>query len=317
MKAKLIMTIKDMQDHDKWLKTRNLGIGGSDAGAIMGMNPWKGPYELWLEKTGQVIPEDISGKESVYWGTVLEETVAEEFARRAEKRVRRAGMMQNNENPWMLANVDRLVIGEKAGLECKTTNAFSVKEWEADSLPDSYYWQCQHYMLVTGLPVWYIAVLIGGNHFDFKAIPKNDDDVKALYDAENEFWNKNVKERIMPEIDGSKSTKQAIDYMHPESKDESKIDLTSDADEYIQMIAGYKSQEKEMKSKITEYENKLKLMIGDNETGFTNSHRITWKSQSGRITLDSKKIKEELPDVYEKYKKVGKPIRELNIYDLK
>lgn len=317
MKAKLIMTVKEMNDHDKWLQTRNLGIGGSDAGTIMGMNPWKGPYELWLEKTGQVIPEDISGKESVYWGTVLEETVAEEFARRAEKRVRRAGMMQNNENPWMLANVDRLVIGEKAGLECKTTNAFSVKEWEADSLPDSYYWQCQHYMLVTGLPVWYIAVLIGGNHFDFKAIPKNDDDVKALYDAENEFWNKNVKEKIMPEIDGSKSTKQAIDAMHPESNDASKIYLTSDAEECIQMLAGYKSQEKEMESKITEYENKLKLMIGDNETGLTDKHRVTWKYQSGRITLDSKKIKAELPDVYDKYKKVGKRILKLNIYDLK
>jgi predicted phage-related endonuclease len=140
--------------------------------------------------------------------------------------------------------------------------------------------------------------------------------VKALYDAENEFWNKNVKERIMPEIDGSESTKQAIYAMHPESKEKSKIDLTSDADEYIRMLAGYKLQEKEMESKINEYENKLKLMIGDNETGFTDKHRVTWKSQSGRITLDSKKIKAELPDVYEKYKKVGKPIRKLNIYDL-
>lgn len=72
MNARLIMTVEEMQNHEAWLGMRNKGIGGSDAGVIMGDNQWKSKYQLWLEKTGQAEPEDISGKESVYWGTVLE-----------------------------------------------------------------------------------------------------------------------------------------------------------------------------------------------------------------------------------------------------
>ena len=117
MDAKLIMTVEQMKDRDVWRQTRNLGIGGSDAGAIMGMNPWKSKYQLWLEKTGQAEPEDISGKESVYWGTVLEAPVADRFAELTGKKIRRAGMMQNVKDPWMLANVDRLIVGEKEEAE--------------------------------------------------------------------------------------------------------------------------------------------------------------------------------------------------------
>ncbi len=93
MDAKLIMTVEQMKDRSVWLETRNSGIGGSDAGAIMGMNPWKSKYQLWLEKTGQAEPEDLSGKESVYWGTVLETAVADRFSELTGKKLRRAGMM--------------------------------------------------------------------------------------------------------------------------------------------------------------------------------------------------------------------------------
>ena len=200
MDAELIMTVKQMQDRDAWLKMRMAGIGGSDAGTIVGDNPWKSSYALWLEKTGQIVPEDISDKEPVYWGTALEDIVAKEFTKRTGKRVRRCGTMQNTKKRWMLANVDRLIIGEQAGLECKTTNAFNYKEWQDDGLPNSYYWQCQHYMLCTGLPMWYIAVLIGGQHYDFKPVPRNDEDID--YTARNWIfgrWCRRRRRRLLME----------------------------------------------------------------------------------------------------------------------
>lgn len=310
MNAKLIMTVEQMKYRDIWRQTRNLGIGGSDAGAIMGMNPWKSKYQLWLEKTGQAEPEDISGKESVYWGTVLEAPVADRFAELTGKKIRRAGMMQNIKDPWMLANVDRLIVGEKAGLECKCTNAFSVKDWKEDNLPDSYYWQCQHYMMTTGLPVWYIAVLIGGNSFDYKAVPRHDDDIKALYEAESEFWLKNVKEGIMPDIDGSDSTAKAIEKQFAGNKSDP-IELPSEAADILELLHNFKQQEKDVKAAIQEQENKLCAMMGDYEIGFIGDQKITWKWQDGRITVDSKKLKKDFPEIYAQVTKQGKPSRRL------
>ena len=79
MNANLIMTVEEMKDRKAWEKLRNIGIGGSDAAIIAGLNRWKSPYQLWLEKTRQVEPEDISDNEYVYWGTVLEQLVADRF----------------------------------------------------------------------------------------------------------------------------------------------------------------------------------------------------------------------------------------------
>lgn len=123
--AKLIMTVEEMQNRSKWLKMRKAGIGGSEAAAIVGLNPWKSAFQLWMEKTGQVEPEDLSDNEYVYWGNVLEQAVADRFCELTGKKVQRRGMLQDDEYPYMLASVDRMVVGENAGLECKTTNAFN------------------------------------------------------------------------------------------------------------------------------------------------------------------------------------------------
>ena len=186
--AKMIMTVAEMADRHAWLKMRTQGIGGSDAGTIVGVNPWKSKYELWLEKTGQVVPEDISDREPVYWGNQLEDIVAQEFTRKTGKKVRRHGMVQDEEHPFLFANVDRMVAGEKAGLECKTANGFKAALWEGDEVPASYYCQCQHYMLVTGLPVWYIACLVGGQHYVWKPIERNEEDIQTLLEMEEAFW---------------------------------------------------------------------------------------------------------------------------------
>ena len=148
--AKLIMTVAEMADEKKWLDARREGIGGSDASVIVGLNRWKSPFQLWLEKTGKAEPEDLSGNEYVYWGKVLEEAVANRFCELTGKKVQRRGLLQMDDYPYIRASVDRMVVGENAGLECKTCNGFAAKEWEDDEVPTAYYVQCQHYMMVTG-----------------------------------------------------------------------------------------------------------------------------------------------------------------------
>lgn len=306
--CELVLSVKDAErDHDAWLDMRKKGIGGSDAGIIVGDNPWKSPYALWLEKTGQLVPEDISDKEPVYWGTTLEDIVAKEFTKRTGKRVRRCGTMQNVNDPWLLANVDRLVIGDDAGLECKTTNAFNIKEWEDDGLPNSYYWQCQHYMLVTGMPRWYIAVLIGGQHYDYKCVPRNADDISYLYQKEKEFWN-HVQAMTPPPLDGSTSTTEALKEKYPGGQT-NPVELSEGAAEALTILDNAKTEKKRIDGIIKEQENVIKSLMGNYEVAVIGERKVSWKTQAGRITIDTKKLKTEYPAVYEACMKQGKPMR--------
>jgi len=312
MNAKLIMTVEEMQDRKKWEQLRNLGIGGSDAAVIAGLNRWKSPFKLWQEKTGQVEPEDLSDNEKVYWGNVHEQAVATRFTELTGLKVHKCGTLRSIDNPFMIANVDRLVVGENAGLECKTANEFLAKEWKGDNVPDSYYLQCQHYMAVTGFDKWYIACLVGGNHLVMKEILRNEEDIASLIEVEASFWHNNVKGGLMPDVDGSKSCSQALAERFPGGIADS-IVLSEDAETLLSEIDELQESEARIKEQVEAKKNKLKLMMEDHEVAYAGKRKITWKTQAGRTTVDSKKLKAEMPDVYEKYSKTGNPIRVFKI----
>ena len=171
---------------EEWLKVRKLGLGGSDMAAVLGLSPWRSPIDVWLDKTSDTVEEKES--EPMYWGNVLEEVVAQEFAKRSGYKVRNNNFtLQSDEYPYLLANIDREIVGLDAGLECKTANAFKANEWDGDNVPDAYYIQCQHYMAVTGKASWWIAALIGGNTFVYKEIKRNDEVIQAIIDTGAEF----------------------------------------------------------------------------------------------------------------------------------
>ena len=309
--AKRIMTVAEMEDEVKWLEARSTGIGGSDASVIVGLNRWKSPFQLWLEKTGRAAPEDLSGNEYVYWGKVLEEAVAQRFCELTGKKVQRRGLLQMDECPFILASVDRMVVGENAGLECKTCNVFAAKEWEDDELPAAYYVQCQHYMMVTGCDRWYIAVLIGGNRFVWKEIPRNDAEIDLLLEAEVDFWNK-VTTGTMPEVDGSESCKDALAAEFRGGVTEP-LTLPKDAASIVERIQELDSAKKQMLEDLEHHKNQLRKMLGDYELGYAGDYKVSWKTQAGRTTIDQKTLKEKEPEIYAKYAKQGKPTRVLRI----
>jgi putative phage-type endonuclease len=309
--AKLIMTVAEMADEKKWLEARREGIGGSDASIIVGLNRWKSPFQLWLEKTGKAEPEDLSDNEYVYWGKVLEEAVANRFCELTGKKVQRRGLLQMDDHPYILASVDRMVIGENAGLECKTCNGFAAKEWEDDEVPSAYYVQCQHYMMVTGCERWYIAVLIGGNRFVWKEIPRNDDEIALLLQAEIDFWHK-VETGTMPEVDGSESCKEALASEFRGGNAEP-LTLPGMAVGIIEQIRKIEDAKKDLEKNSEFYKNQLRMMMGDYELGYAGDYKVSWKSQAGRTTIDSKALKAKEPAIYAEYAKQGKPIRVLRI----
>lgn len=309
--ATLIMTVAEMQDRAKWLKARDAGIGGSDAAVIVGLSKWKSPFQLWLEKTNQVEPEDLSENEYVYWGSILEQVVADRFCELTGKKVQRRGLMQDDNYPFMLASVDRMVVGENAGLECKTANGFAGKQWEDDEVPDAYYCQCQHYMAVTGCERWYIAVLLGGNHFVWKVIERNEEDITALIEAEKEFWYK-VQENIMPVVDGSDSCATALKEKFTGGQIEPVV-LESGAADIVNSLDELNDTKKEIEAAINMKKNRLCEMLGNNEIGLIGERKVTWKVQAGRTTINGKLLKADLPEIYSKYSNTGKSNRVLRI----
>lgn len=308
-KAKLIMTVEEMKDRNAWLVSRGMGIGGSDAGAIVGVNKWKSAFQLWLEKTEQVEAEDLSDNEYVYWGTVLEQAVADRFCELTGKKVQRRGLLQSTEHPFMLASVDRLVVGENAGLECKTANGFAAKLWEGDELPDSYYVQCQHYMAVTGCERWYIACLIGGNRFVWKEIPRNEEDIAALIAAEEKFWACCLT-KTMPEVDGA--AVEALGAKYPGGYKEP-VELGEEAavlaEEYAELGDRIKALTKEQDTRKA----KLMDLLGDNENGTAGGYKVVWATRKGRETFDSKRFQADHADLYQQYVKVGKGYRAFSV----
>lgn len=308
MKGKLIMTVEEAQDRKAWEELRNKGIGGSDAAVIVGKNPWKSPYTLWAEKTGKIELEDLSNNEFVEAGNRLEQTVAEWFCDKTGKKVRRCGTLADEEVPYLMANVDRLIIGENAGLECKTANAFKGKDWEGDEVPAAYILQCQWYMMITGAEKWYIACLIGGNHFVWKEVPRNDDDIKALREAAIAFWVNNVEANMPPDTDGTESTSDTLSKQYGQGIYDA-MALPSSAADWIARLDNLNRMEKMIAEQKTEATNALKAMLGDYERGSYDDRIVSWVNVKARVSIDTKRLQAELPQVFEQYKKVGKPTR--------
>ena len=313
----LILSVKDAEDHEKWLEARALGIGGSDAAVIMGMNQYKSPYQLWLEKTGQVEPPDLSGNQYVYWGTRNESNIADWFQETTGKKVRKQGTLRSRSHPFMLANVDRAVMGEEAGLEIKTAGVSQAKKWKGDEIPDAYYCQCLHYLAVTGADRWYIAVLIGGNEALYKTVERNEDDIKALIEAEAGFW-KLVETKTPPPVDGSDSCAAALSAQYKGGDPNSSVVLQPSAEDVIESLENDKAIMDALKKQITEKENRLKALLGNAEEGTTDHYRVLWKTQAGRTSVPLAKVKKQAPDVYQLLEEkgcitIGKPSRRFSI----
>ncbi|PKD98569.1 YqaJ viral recombinase family protein [Macrococcoides caseolyticum] len=284
-----VLNTKDMT-HEEWLKARQAGVGGSDAGTILGVNKWKSKTQLFFEKVNPELKQQVDN-EFIYWGNVLEDVVAKEFEARTGKKVRKNNkMLRHPEHEFMLANLDRVIVGEKALLECKTTSQYNIDQWKDDEIPASYLCQIQHYMAVTGYEKAYIAVLCGGNQFIWKEVPRDDELIEIIINAEKDFWYNNVLAGVIPEIDGSDATKDFLNHMYKDI-DETEVQLSDDVETLLTALEQVKQEERELKELKTQYENKIKHILGNNLAGKTSGYQITWKPQV-RKTLDTKKIRE-------------------------
>ena len=295
---KLISTLNI--DKESWFRYRKQGIGGSDAGAVCGLNPYRTAIQVYYDKTSDTIEE--FDNEAMRQGRELEEYVARRFCEASGKKVRRANaMFYDEKNSFMLADVDRMIVGENAGLECKTASPYMAEHWRDDNIPLSYLIQCYHYMSLCNADAWYIAVVIYGKAFQYYRIERDDEAIELIIRIEKDFWYNHIIPKVLPDPDGSKTADTAIAERFKASQNIT-IPLSGFNDrlqrrqELIKVIDHMEREKRQI-------DQELKLYLGDAEVAENDQYRVSWRNIS-RNSLDEKRLKEEQPQIYEKYRKV-------------
>ena len=293
MEASSVST-RDMS-REEWLRYRRKGIGGSDAAAIIGKSRWKSAFSVYLDKLGM---EDDQTSPVMEMGNLLEGYVAELFTRESGKKVaRRNRTYTSKSHPCMMANIDRYVVGEQAGLECKTTTRYNSSDWDAGEVPPEYYWQCMHYMAVLGYDHWYLAVLMrDSGDFRWYRIDRDQAEIDRLIEAEEDFWGL-VQRRTPPPTSGLESETDKLNELYPADKANGEsVDLT-ELGRDIQSRVELDKQIKDM-SKVREaLDQKIKRAMGECQLGRAGSYKVSWAAMQ-RCDIDKKTLMEQFPEAF-------------------
>jgi putative phage-type endonuclease len=326
MKDFEVIPVWDMSE-DEWLATRRrLGIGGSDAGTILGVNKYKSPYALWMDKLGLAEKDDAG--EPAKWGHRLEPVIAEAYAE--DYNVAVVGwpvILVSNEHEFMFANVDYWEVdpseqfpagkvtewrdtvpppGVYGIVECKTSGIASpgtAHHWNNNAIPETYYWQGLHYSIVSGMSTVTFVALLAGRGLTTRDMPIIDEDVETLLASEAMFWDL-VKNQTPPATDGSDSTEEAQKQRFAEPEPGSIYDggakLKSAWEDFQALKAAAEEADKARKAAraiIVE-------LVGNAEIGSANGEKLfTYKAGKPVDSVDSTKLKDVYPQIWEDVKK--------------
>jgi len=270
---------------DEWVRARRMGIGGSDVGAICGINDYKSPLAVYMDKVSG--GDGFTGNLATEVGTELEGFVRrktkEWFAEQGIKAAisREHHMLQHPTIPYMLANLDGLIKlpGRGQGvLECKTASEYQSDNWADDKVPDSYYMQCMHYLEVTGLDYCVIACLIGNRQFVVRIIERDERVIARMKEIEREFWEERVVKMNPPDPDGSESSGRALQALYQED-----CEKVIDLGDMAQDVAFYHTLGDEIKEREALREGikqRIQAKMGYASVAMVEGGKITWKTQA-------------------------------------
>lgn len=301
-----LVSTKGMGRED-WLRVRKNGIGSSDAAAAVGLNPYQSMLELWLIKTGrdaelpQIDPSDDS--HPTYWGTLLEPFVAEYYTRHTGRRVRRVNaVLQHPEHAWMLANIDREVVGapDVQILECKTSGGFGVRVWK-DGVPEYVQVQVQHQLAVTGRQAADVCVVLGGQEAHIHRIERDDELIAHLIELERRFW-QYVETDTPPPADGSDSAAQALQALYPLDRGLS-IDLSVEPEmtEAFTRLVALRAELADKEKQEALLKQTLQQRMGEASRACFLDGEITWKRTKDVQSVDVARLARERPDLIASY----------------
>jgi putative phage-type endonuclease len=303
-----LVSTKDLS-RDDWLDVRKKGIGSSDAAAAVGLNPYQSALELWLIKTGRdtglpkVDPHDETSP--MYWGTLLEPIVAAHYVRRTGNKVRRINaVLQHPSVPWMLANIDREVLGspEVSILECKTAGLHGSRLWR-DGVPEYVQMQVQHQLAVTGKSAADVAVLIGGQELQVHRVVRDDALIAHLMELEARFW-RHVESDTPPPADGSDSAALALSALFPADSG-AVVNFQGDAtlNGVFEDWLALKAKLAQLDAQESQCKHTLQQAMGEATQAEFESGVVTWKKSKDSLSLDTAALLKDQPQLLSQYPK--------------
>ena len=285
---------------EEWLGLRKQGVGGSDVAPIMELSKYRSLYEVWAEKTGLMEPADISDKESVQWGNILEPVVGDHYAQmHPDRMVRRVNAVcRSIERPWAQASLDYEVKDPELGwgvLEIKTAGLRVEGDW-SEGVPVYYQTQVMHYLSVTGRPFADVAVLIGGQQYREYRLMRDEEDIRAVNKAVDDFWSM-VENDIEPPAEPAGQALAAFAKRHPSDGDVD--DLDSEIPEFSKWYSS-KLELDALKKLNERYAASLIERIGGKKGFSFPGGKVLWqRSETSRF--DSKRFRKEHPELWDEY----------------
>lgn len=318
--------------NEHWLEYRRLGIGGSDAAAVMGLSPFCTIRDLYYDKCGiqEIMDEEESNWVAKKVGHRLEDLVAEIFSVKTGLRVYPVRkMFRHTLFPFMLADVDFFIDfgnGRTGILECKTTNYNCQNKWANDSVPVNYEYQGRHYMAVMNLDEVYFACLYGNNENEFiiRHMERDLDIEEDLIAEEANFWNEYVQKKIEPPyIEKPDLVLESIrKHYGPAEKDSDTVILSPTHLKSVKKYLSCKGQKAEAEKEVKRLEEEMKKSyldiveeLGPNCTGKIssgNKEYIISYNPMYRVSIDKKaleRLKIQRPDIYDDYVSVSESRR--------
>jgi putative phage-type endonuclease len=299
-------------------EVRRTGLGGSDAAKALGVSPFGGRMDLYLEKQGQSAP--LLETEAMRWGNILEDPIAREYARRSGRRVRRAAdTLRHPVYPFLYAHIDRWSEKKgtpRRGLECKTAGVFTAQDFGepgTDQVPDYYHVQCDHYMAVTGASSWDLAVLIGGQRFAVYTIARDEELIEELVRQEVEFWNNHVVPGIPPTIDGSEGSTRFLNRIKDEGTEHP---MTDELEELALQYEAIRVALKNGEEKRQEVRNLIANVMGTDRFAQKGDIKVVLSQQQGRSSVDWGAVVAAAhvpPELVKEHTTRGDPIRRLTV----
>jgi len=301
-------------NRDEWLKARMVGIGGSEMAAILGVSPWEGPADVWARKKG--ITKEKEDNLRFQIGRKFEGPIAEIYAEREGVKLLKVDGLYTHPDAPLVGTPDRLIAGQKKGLEIKTADPAIAHTWGepgTDQIPLYYTTQVATYMALLGYDDWDVAVLFGTSDFRVYRLHRDMELENMILERAREFWSTYVVGDKEPPPDSSRSYGEYLVKKYPKNVMPMLVADSQQASHIAELIV-VRNTKKELEETESLIENIIKAEIGENDGILSDFGKVTWKATKDTEKIDWEGIARELtpmvpPPLIEKHTTVKPGVR--------